>query len=72
MRAGHVDAYREDARAILASISAEIGQDFFTLAPSQVCALLVFADLRRYQKPKNSNGSRGRYFYQLVQRRAKP
>lgn len=71
MKARHVDAYRTDARAILANINAAIGQDFDTLQASQVDALLAEADIRRYQKPKNANGSRGRYFYQLIQRRAR-
>jgi len=71
MKQKHAQAYRTDARAILASINAAIGQDFDTLTSGQVDALLAQADIRRYQKPKNANGSRGRYFFQLIQRRAK-
>lgn len=71
MRPRHAEAYRTDARAILEAIGAALGQDFHTLNSTQTDALLVYADVRRYQKPKNANGSRGRYFYALVQRRAK-
>lgn len=71
MRPRHVDAYRGDARAVLASIGAEIGQDFHTLNTGQVWALLEAADVRRYRKPRNANGSRARYFYALLQRRAR-
>ena len=61
---------RADARRILVSIGAEIGQDFHTLRSSQVDHLLMLANLRRYRAPKNANGSRGLYFYKLTQRRA--
>lgn len=67
----HAEAHRTDARAILASINASPGQDFHTLTPFQVSTLVELADVRRYQKPRNANGSRARYFYQLVQRRAR-
>lgn len=70
MKDKHADAYRADARAILQAINASPGQDFYTLRASQVEALLVNADLRRYRKPRNANGSRARHFYALVQRRA--
>ena len=63
--------YDPHAREILNSIGASLDQDFHTLSSSQVEALLEWADRVRYRKPKNANGSRGRYFYQLVQRRAK-
>lgn len=61
----------QDAREILSRIHAERGQDFHTLRSEQVESLLAFADQRKYRKPKNANGSRGRYFYQMLQRRAK-
>ena len=40
---------RVNARAVLANANIAIGQDFFTLAPSQVCELLEEADRVRYQ-----------------------
>lgn len=42
--------------------------DFFVLSSSQVSELLEYADLWRYRKPKNANGSRGRYFYAYLLR----
>jgi hypothetical protein len=67
---GNVVAYRTDARETLRMINAAIGQDFYTLRNEQVELLLAEADRVKYRKPKNANGSRGRYFYQLLQRRA--
>jgi hypothetical protein len=71
MKPRHVDAYRNDARAILASIGASVDQDFHTLRSEQVDELLACARMRRYQKPRGANGSTARYFYQMVQRRAR-
>ena len=70
MKARHIEAERVNAWAILQSIKASVGQEFHTLSSSQVDALLVAADAARYQRPKNANGSRARYFYSLLQRRA--
>jgi hypothetical protein len=53
------------------SLNISISQDFFTLSPSQVCDLLEEADRMRYQKPKNANGSRARYFHARLQRHAR-
>ena len=44
------------------------GTDFHTLSSSQVTDLLLAADLFKYRKPKNANGSRGRYFHAYLQR----
>lgn len=71
MKQKHVSAYKQDARQILKHIGASLDQDFYTLSTGQVDKLLEQADTRRYQKPKGANGSRARYFFQLVQRRAK-
>lgn len=43
--------------------------DFFTLPPSAIELLLEEADRQKYRKPKNANGSRGRYFYTAIQRK---
>jgi hypothetical protein len=64
------DTARDDARAILAACQITIGEDFYTLSASQVGALLDYADRHKYRKPRNANGSRGRYFHALIQRRA--
>lgn len=58
----------DTARAILARCNANA--DFFTLPASTVAALLDFADTHRYRKPRNANGSRGRYWHAYLSRRA--
>jgi hypothetical protein len=70
MKSRHVEEYRASARATLSLLHLDIGQDFHALSSSQVEDLLAEADRVKYRKPKNANGSRGRYFYQLLQRRA--
>lgn len=57
-----------DAEAILHDCEIVGGSDFHALTSSQVERLLAEADKRKYRKPKNANGSRGRYFYALVDR----
>ena len=42
--------------------------NFYTLSASQVDSLLSLADLVKYRKPRNANGSRGRYFYEYLRR----
>lgn len=42
--------------------------DFFALDNSIVCAIIGAADVVKYRKPKNANGSRARYFYAAMQR----
>lgn len=59
-----------NARKILADCDVPIGADFFTLTPSTVCRLLEWADSCHYRKPRNANGSRGRYFHAKLQREA--
>jgi hypothetical protein len=57
-----------DATNILGLVGIPRGTDFYTLSASQVCALVDQADLYGYRKPRNANGSRGRYFYAFLQR----
>ncbi len=45
--------------------------DFYTLSASQVCTVLEYADAAKYRKPRNANGSRGRYFYERMRRAAR-
>lgn len=71
MKVRHVASERLNARATLEMIGAKVGQDFFTLRTSQVEALLKEADQHRYRRPPNANGSRARYFYEMIQRRAR-
>lgn len=44
--------------------------DFHTLRSGTVEALLEAATERRYRAPANANGSRARYFYQMLVRKA--
>jgi hypothetical protein len=60
-----------DAIVVLQRIHAKVNQDFHTLTRDQVIALLEEADRVKYRKPKNANGSRGRYFYSYISRRAR-
>lgn len=59
------------ACAILTGIGAGRSTDFFELRSGQVDELLKAADHYKYRKPKNANGSRGRYFYEFVQRKCR-
>lgn len=53
-----------------------LGRDFCTLRASEACRVLEAADFVKYRRPKNANGSRGRYFYaaltRAVNRKAAP
>jgi hypothetical protein len=60
---------RLDARSILVRCNAR--GSFHALPSSTVDALLTEADRVKYRRPKNANGSRGRYFHAYLQRRAK-
>lgn len=70
MKPHHVAGARLNARETLRTLKIAPGQDFHTLRNTQVDALLAEADLQRYRKPRNANGSRARYFHDLLQRRA--
>lgn len=63
---------RHAAREILSRIgvSAAAPPDFHTLNSEAVERVLAQADARRYRKPANAPGSRGRMFYQYVTRAA--
>jgi hypothetical protein len=62
---------RAHALFILHSLNIALGQDFHTLNASNVIDILEFADKAKYRKPKNANGSRARYYFNLLQRRAR-
>lgn len=70
MKPRHVSAERNNAIHVLRVCGIHVGESFHALNGSQVSALLVEADLRRYQQPRNANGSRARYFHDMLQRRA--
>ena len=71
MKASHVAAYRLAARETLCACGVAIGADYHTLRSAHVEALLAEADRVRYRKPAGANGSRARYFHDLLQRRAR-
>jgi len=58
---------KEYARNLLRSKGISFKADYDTLHISDVDRLLEVADLMRYRKPKNANGSRGRYFFAYLQ-----
>lgn len=70
MKYRHVTAERNYARSVLAQAEINLGADFHTLPSSKVDALLTEANRVGYRKPKHANGSRGRYFHDMMQRRA--
>ena len=70
MKQRHVAGQKMNACATLEWCGINRGADFHTLSSNQVDMLLRAADQARYRKPKNANGSRARYFHDLMQRRA--
>ena len=70
MKPKHVASQRTNAQCVLKNCGIHIGADYHTLSSDQVDQLLIAADIAKYQKPKDANGSRGRYFHDLMQRRA--
>lgn len=60
---------RATARSILGACNAN--HDFHAMPSSDVERLLHFADDHKYRKPKNANGSRGRYFHAFLMRVAR-
>lgn len=66
-----MQAERSAALAVFEKWGIDPSEDFFTLTPSQVCMIVEEADRQKYRKPKNANGSRGRYFYARMQRKAR-
>jgi hypothetical protein len=71
MKTRHVEGERANALAVLKSCRIPLGTDFHTLSRTQVDALLSAADHDRYHKPANANGSRARYYHDMMQRRAR-
>ena len=67
----HRAAERLNARETLTALSIGLDQNFHTLRSEQVDGLLREADRVRYQKPRNANGSRARYFCARLQRLAR-
>lgn len=70
MKQRHVKGAREHARATLDWCRIPVGTDFHTLSVAQKDRLEKSADQARYRKPASANGSRLRYFHDLLQRQA--
>lgn len=62
---------RSAARDILQRCHVDIDSDFHVLGSGAVERLLVEAARLGYRKPRNANGSRGRYFHAYVTRAAR-
>jgi hypothetical protein len=60
--------YGIDACGILNRIGIRRGEDFHVLSSTKVDQLVTAAKEIGYRKPKNANGSRGRYFHAYLQR----
>jgi len=71
MHQRHREYERQNAIMTLNMCRIPLGADFHTLTVAQVAALDDEADRVRYRKPKTANGSRCRYFHDLLQRRAR-
>ena len=60
-----------DARSLATQYAINLEKDFFTLSFHEVAQVILAADTRRYRKPRQANGSRGRYFFAYLQRAAR-
>ena len=65
----HGNTMREQVKAILADCGIDPQTDYHALTSTQVDALLTKAKAWKYRKPKNANGSLGRYFHAMLIRR---
>ena len=57
-----------DAWALCTSFGIDPRQDFHVMSSGMKEAVIKAADARGYRKPKNANGSRGRYFAAYLRR----
>jgi hypothetical protein len=71
MKQHHRQGARLGALYTLKACNIRPGQDFHMLSAGQVDELLKCADFVKYRKPRSANGSRARYFHDLLQRRAR-
>lgn len=71
MKQRHVAGAKTAACATLEWCGINRDSDFHTLSTDQVEMLLKAADQDKYRKPANANGSRARYFHDMLQRRAR-
>lgn len=64
-----IDVSRALARCNQSGIS--LTDDFHALTSAQVETLIELANADQYRKPANANGSRARYYFAALQRKAK-
>lgn len=62
---------KTEACDVLRELAIPAGEDFHALRSSIVEGLVSAAAHFGYRKPKNANGSRGRYFYAYLQKACK-
>lgn len=56
------------AADLAARFAIPLDRDYHTLSHAEKLRVIAAADERRYRAPKNAPGSRGRMFYQYLQR----
>ena len=59
---------RQNYAHLATSYHIPLGENFYALRSDVVGRVLELADIVKYRKPKNANGSRGRYFYERLNR----
>jgi len=62
---------RDTARSIASANHIDLKADFHQLDSAAVERVLIAADEYRYRKPMNANGSRARYFFEMLSRTAR-
>ena len=61
----------EQAKTSVAAYDIPVNVDFFTLTSEQVKNVTAIADIYKYKRPKNSQGSKARHFYKELMRHFK-
>jgi len=53
---------------LAATSGIDLSKDYLTLSTAEVQRVIDLANFVKYRKPKQANGSRGRYFFAYLQR----
>lgn len=67
----HDQITRAQAKTMAQVMGIDLEKDFFQLGSFEVGYLVELAKATKYRRPKNANGSLGRYFYAHLQKRVK-
>ena len=59
---------KNEARALCSVFGIDPSHDWHAMSSTMKEAVLRAADAHKYRKPKNANGSRGRYFAKYLRR----